>query len=342
MRLYKRFARRHLAIVCLSLVSLVVAACGSSSSESNSAQASGAKPLSIQNIWVKGDTSLAGVWLAAARGYFAKAGVDPVIAPSDGTLDPRQLVLAGQADAGIDSLTAILQAKAQGAPVKLLGCEYQRSPLTIIGLKSAGINSFHDLIGKKIGVYPTDVPLITAWLAANGISASQVHFVTTATSIAPLLAHRIDALEGYATHEVLILQKMHVAITPLSASDNNFPLPDYCLFTTAANVTKYGPLFKAFMAASAKGWQLAKTSPAAAVNAVLALQSGATRAETTQEIKADMSGYIQSDTANPTPVWTITAQQVDAVSRHLVQVGALKKVVTAAQVLDTSFLPRSN
>jgi len=108
------FRRRLLVVLCIAAgVSVVITAVAIANTSR-----SVLTRFTVQGVWVKGDTSLAGIWLADKRGYFARQGIDLSVRPG-GTLDPIQIVLAGSTNAGIQALPALLAARAKGAPVKI-------------------------------------------------------------------------------------------------------------------------------------------------------------------------------------------------------------------------------
>ncbi len=295
--------------------------------------------LKIQGVWVKGDTSLAGVWLAEKRGYFANSGLDVSVTPG-GNLDPIQIVLAGSADVGIQSLPALLAARSKGAPLKIFACEFRKSPYSLIGRVDAGIKRFSDLRGKKIGTDAQDLLTVLAWLQANGISKNDVKIVITGFDLTPLLTKRVDAKLGYATNEGLILKDMHIPVTVMVAADNGFPLPDYCFFTTDKGFSKHSTEIKSFLAGARKGWLAARANPSAATDAVLALQSGAKRKVVLREIKLDISGFILNP-AQKGPLFSVSPASIAKISSLLRKVGFIKKPVAPSEIYDGSLIPTS-
>src|SRR5437667_10849184 len=69
--------------------------------------------VTLQSKWVV-QSQFAGYYVAAAKGYYRQAGLDVTIKPGGPDISPEQVVLAGQADFGIDWMPSLLSFRDRG------------------------------------------------------------------------------------------------------------------------------------------------------------------------------------------------------------------------------------
>src|SRR5881275_774909 len=69
--------------------------------------------VTLQSKWVV-QSQFAGYYVAAAKGYYKDAGLDVTIKPGGPDISPEQVVLAGQADFGIDWMPSLLSFRDKG------------------------------------------------------------------------------------------------------------------------------------------------------------------------------------------------------------------------------------
>ncbi len=201
----------------------------------------------------------AGYYAALAQGYYQAAGLDVEIIPCQPGEDGVQKVLQGKAEFGVGS-TELLLLREQGAPVVALAVIFQHSPLALMTLKQSGLQSIHDLVGRKIMIEPGSSELY-AYLREEGISSDKFTLLPHGFNIKDLLAGNVDALSTYVTDEPFELRKAgqeYVLYSPRAAGidfygDN--------LFTTESQLKLKPKIVKAFREASLKGWEYAMQHP---------------------------------------------------------------------------------
>lgn len=336
--------RGRLGVALLATVALSAGlyACGGGDSTSSSSSGGDeVQTLSLQGVWVPGDTSLGGMWVAEEKGYLEEEGVKIDYKPG-GTVEPTQLVLGGSSDIGINAATSLLQARAKGAPIKVFGCGFQNSPLGIVTHKDKGIDTFADLKGRKIGVDSISQPLLEAFLLANGIKADEVHLTTIAAGLGQFLSNQVEAQLSYINSEPRILEEEGVEINVFAAGENNFELPDYCFF--AAEKTLKDPAkreaIEAFMRATTKGWEDVEADPAAAAATVASLQKGADKKLVQSELEEDVKHFIVAPGSSQ-PIFGVTIDQFETLIEQLHASGFLAEdeEVTAEELLEPSLIP---
>ena len=153
-------------------------------------------PPSAGNMWFD---------LAKAQGWDKEFGIDLNIERATGTSAVTALVVGGGADIGGGAPDALMNAAAQGQ--ELVAIWKVQPPgsavFWVLGRKDAGITSWKDLKGKKIGIlgpasatkFSTDLMLF-----ANGVDPKDVEYVSlggVGAYVEALKAKRVDAVGSW-------------------------------------------------------------------------------------------------------------------------------------------------
>ncbi|MDI2099130.1 ABC transporter substrate-binding protein [Ruicaihuangia caeni] len=211
--------------------------------------------LSIQLSWVK-IVEFAGEYFADDRGYFEDAGFSSVNLIA-GPAPTAAIVASGQAMVGISDPTRIAPAIAnEGAPVKIIANQYQKSPFTIMSLADkANITKPEDLIGKRIGIQTGNEPLFYALLDANDIDHDDVTIVPVEYDPSPLTTGDVDGFLAYVTNEAVILESQGYDVANLLYADNGLPVVAKSIVVSQDSIDNNRDALKAFLYASILGWK---------------------------------------------------------------------------------------
>lgn len=202
----------------------------------------------------------AGYYAAQALGFYRQAGLDVQIKPVDLNNDPSAEVISGRAEFGIAS-TDLLLMRDRKQPVVALASIFQHSPYVLLAMRRQGIESVHDLVGKKVLIDPFATEVL-AYLKTMGVPLERLQLIRANDySYQDLLSGRADAYAGYLTNDPYYLEKNeadYLSFIPRSAGidfygDN--------LFTTEQQIKQFPARVAAFRQASLKGWQYAVTHP---------------------------------------------------------------------------------
>lgn len=223
------------------------------------------------------DGSNAAFFLAAAKGYFAEAGVEATLDPSRGAGDSIQRVASETYDFGFSDFTVLVQFAArnpQNAPIAVAAL-YTRSPISIISLAKAGIAKPKDLEGKKLGAPPTDAGflLLPAFVQATGIDRSkiQVDAIDLSLREAALAQGRVDAVTGFDSTTLFNLLRVGIRredVRFLYFSDHNLDFYSNGLVVSRKFLRENEKLVPGVVAAFVKAWRDAIAKPEDAVNAL--------------------------------------------------------------------------
>jgi ABC-type nitrate/sulfonate/bicarbonate transport system substrate-binding protein len=210
------------------------------------------------------NTEFAGSYLAASKGYYAKAGLDVTILPGEG-VDVEGIVGAGKALVGDSNADTCSAAVAQGADLKIIGAKYQKNPFCIISSAKKPITTPKELIGKKVGINAYNFTGWSTFLAVNGISPSQVHTVNEGYTSGPqpLADGRVDAWMGFITNEPTVLELGGFPVHTFLLAEFGYEVYADIYETTSSAITEHKDELVEFLRAERQGWEADIANPAA-------------------------------------------------------------------------------
>ena len=181
-----------------ALMSLIVASLWFGCESSPQTEDRG-KPFKFLLDWQAEPTYL-GIYLAKARGGFARLGLDVEIVQSWGANAAASAVAAGDYEIATASGGATVIASSNGARLVSTAVLYPRLPTVIYGLAAQGVHAPGDLVRKKVGVYEQSINKneFEAFLKLTGIAANDVELVSISGPDIPILLDgQADAVLHY-------------------------------------------------------------------------------------------------------------------------------------------------
>ncbi len=91
------------------------------------------------------------IFVAHILGYYEEAGIKLAILEPNDPSDVTEIVGLGHVDFGVKAMIHTTAARAKGYPVKSIGTLLDEPPTGLVALKSSGIQSFQDIVGKRVG-----------------------------------------------------------------------------------------------------------------------------------------------------------------------------------------------
>lgn len=139
------------------------------------------------------------VYVAAAKGYFRRAGFDVSITAGNGSEDNMKLIAAGKVDyAPVDISAAVVARANDGLPVKIVSVVHQHTLSAEFAVAGGPVKRAADLSGKKIGDFPGSTTEVMFPLFAKkiGIAPGSVTFVPANPQTEPALlaSGKLDAV----------------------------------------------------------------------------------------------------------------------------------------------------
>jgi ABC-type nitrate/sulfonate/bicarbonate transport system substrate-binding protein len=330
----------------LATAPALLAACGSSSSKtttptSTSAGAaptgSATTPVALQFVYLK-NVQFAGSFFADTRGYYAANGLKVDLLSGGPNLVVEPVVVSGKALVAISHTNEAVQAIINGAPIKIIGAGYQKNPFCIVSRASDPIVNPQGLIGRKVGVSASNVPIWQSFLKANHIDESKITVVTVQFDPTPLASKEIDGLVGFYTNEPILLNTKGVPTHAYLLNDYGYPLLEelYIVRTADLNDATKRKQIVGLMTAESKGWQDALNDAQTAATLATNTYGKDLHLDLNQQVlesKAQNDLVADADTAAHGLFW-MTPEKVTATINSL----AIGGVVATASIFTNEIL----
>jgi NitT/TauT family transport system substrate-binding protein len=224
----------------------------------------------LQLGWIA-NVENAGEYVAEDKGYYTDENLDLTITPGGPSTTVEPLVASGKALVGLSSVDIIARARAEGAPLVIIGSTLQVNPMSIMSLASSPINSLDDLKGKRLCIQTSGVSVMDGVLSANDISKDDVEYVTADFDPSPLVAGDCDAFVSFLNNQPVTLKLQGVDTVTFPLSDYGYNAWGDVLFTTeeALADSTQREAVKGILAGTIKGWDDALADPDAAAELVV-------------------------------------------------------------------------
>ena len=282
-------SRWIVGVAALAVASAAVTAAGAT------ARTASARSLTHVTLQLKSPTraEFAGYYEAKAKGFYKAAGLDVTIRPGGAAVAPEQAVASGKAQFGVDWLSSLMFARAQGNPLVSVAQVFGRSGMALLTWKDTGLNTIAKLRHKKVSnwLFGAQYGLFAA-LAKNGMDPEHnkgVTIVQQPPTMDFFLHRQVDAASAMtydelgqvlesknpSTGKLYTLKDLNViklqSIGAGVLEDNIFSSSHY--LKSAA----HRAVAQRFIAASLKGWIYCRDRQAACVKTVLKSGKGLRR-----------------------------------------------------------------
>ena len=259
------------------LLTLVLVAPGYGARRLMTAAASG-KPAHLRSLtlWLDWypNSDHVGIYVAIAKGYYARQGLAVQARVPSGAADALKLVAHGTGDIAISYEPDVLLARAQGVPVVATAAIVQRPLNCVMALRSSDITRPRQLQGKTVGIagLPSDYTDIAAVVRDDGGNPRRVKTVVVNYALLQaLLTKRVDAVEGvYWTWEALQARQRGYPVNVMHLERYGVPIYDELVFATATRqLQREAATLRAFQRATFEGYAYAIAHPAEATRILL-------------------------------------------------------------------------
>lgn len=235
------------------------------------------RAIKVNPSWLlQGDN--APLTMAIQNGYFASEGLDVTIERGYGSADTITKVAAGQFDIGFGDLYSMIEfnAKNPNDAVVAVAVPYNRSPFSIVTLKSSGIDDPKELEGKKLGAPAGDAPrkLWPVFAQQVGVQPDSVEWITMEPKLREtfLVKGDVDAVSGFVTSVVPSLAKAGKSTDDLNIfyyTENGLELYGNAILVKKSFLEQNPDLVRGFLRAYFKGLQDTLKDPTAGLESVV-------------------------------------------------------------------------
>ncbi len=284
-------------------------------------------------------------FLGKERGYFDAEGIDLDIQEGRGSGPTIQAVAAKSVPFGYADVGTMIKVAAKGAPVRAVGVALQKSPMSVMGLSEKNIRKPEDIKGKIVAVTPGD-SMSQIWplfLKKTGLKESDFRTVAGdgQTKLNAVINGQADLLLGYLMDQNIKIQdatKKPVTVIPFADYGVNMVVSG--VIAHRDTLKDKPDLVRRFMRAATRAFEDAKTSPEAAVDAMLkANAKSGVRDSLIVGLKLTTPLYHTPETAKLRP-FRVSAKDMTESFNMLVEYGGLDKSAGKAEDYYTNeFLP---
>jgi diguanylate cyclase (GGDEF)-like protein len=216
--------------------------------------------IDLQLRWLP-QFQFAGYYAAVEKGFYAEEGLNVRLRTGAPDRQPVSEVLSGRAQYA-EGNSEILLARLQGKPVVALAAIFQHSPSVLLALRSSGIESAHDLIGKKVMFMDSrSDPDFLTMLLNEDISPKQLTILPSSYNFEDLLSGKVDAFNSYLTNEPYFLKQRNIDYTVINPRNYRVDFYSDILFTSEEEVRTHPGRVEAVRRATLKGWRYAMHHP---------------------------------------------------------------------------------
>jgi ABC-type nitrate/sulfonate/bicarbonate transport system substrate-binding protein len=243
---------------------IVLSSCGSSPAPTDGGNLG---TVGMQLVFIK-NVQFAGSYFADSKGYWKSRGLTVDLLPGGPNATVEPIVQSGKALVGIAHTAQAVQAIINGADLKIIGAGFQKNPFVLISRSDAPIKNPNELAGKKIGVQSNDLPVFTAFLAANKIDQSTFTIVPLQSDPSPLANGEVNGIMGFYSNEPNTLRLKGVEPYVMRLDDFGYVLMEEVYIAKQASLddqTKRAQIV-ALMQGESLGWTDALADPQAAAD----------------------------------------------------------------------------
>ncbi|MEU6227035.1 ABC transporter substrate-binding protein [Streptomyces sp. NPDC047042] len=321
----------------------LLAACGDSDSSSSASSAPSSGPgrfgeLTLRLSWIK-NVEFAGSYIADSKGYYTAEGFSKVTLIGGGpSATPMETdVVTKKALVAISAPDITGAAVAKGAPLKIIGAQFQKNPFCIMSMTKNAIVKPEDMYGKKIGVQAGNESVWAAYIKATGLDESKITKVPVQFDPLPLTQGTVDGWFSFVTNEPNTLRLKGFKVSTMLLADTGYPLVSETYCVRQETIDNQRDLLKAFLRAEIKGWKANIADPA--LGAKLAAETygkglGLTTEEQTLESKDESKLMVSADTKK-SGLFTVTPELIEENIKTL-KYGGLD--LTADKLFDLSII----
>lgn len=281
----------------------------------------------------------AGEVTAIEKGFFKEEGLDVELRPGGREFDAIRTVPAGSDDIGVSSPDQIIMAREKGMPVKAFLAIMQENPVSIVSLKSSGIEKPEDLIGKKAAIsYGTNVEIeYRALMRKLNLDMSKVEEFPYKFDMSILWHGTVDFVPGYTVNNPIISKLKGFDVNVMELSDYGISWYGNMYFTTEKYMNEHPDILKKYCRAVSRGWEYALEHPDEAVQFLVKHNP---KADTTfqKEIMKLLPKYLTSkDTKEHSFGW-MSKEKWEEIQNELLEQEFVKKTSEPSNYFTNKFV----
>lgn len=211
-----------------------------------------------------------GAYVAQAKGFFAREGLDVTIEHSPGRGEHLQLTTLGEVHVTTQDAAVLLKRRADpGLPLVSIALIGQRGQQAFAALASSGIETPADWQGRLVGYKGTPPPDIFAMMAAVGVNPDLVELVNVGFDPRVLTEGQVDVYPVFKSNEPFLIRSWGYALTIWDPADYGVPTLGLAYVTSEETLKEHPEMLTRFLRATLDGIKYASEHIDEAVEIVL-------------------------------------------------------------------------
>lgn len=216
--------------------------------------ANGLKPLSMQSPWIN-DAEFIGYFIGLTNGYYRDQGLDYQYLSGGPTKVADQVLATRNAMVALTNPeTTVNMILKEKIPFKIIGTQYQKSPLGVVSLAKNKITSPKDLIGRRVAVPDANQITLDAFLRLNQVDPKSVKTVPYAYDPTPLVEGKVDATVDFVTNVPFSIRQAGEEPSSFLFYDFGFKVFMDTVVVLEETIASSRDALVGFLRASRKGW----------------------------------------------------------------------------------------
>jgi len=287
----------------------------------------------------------AGFFVAKAKGWYRQAGLDVTINEGSGSTLTAQSVASGQDTFGYVAPSALINARAAGAPLVMVADLIQRDLASVLVLANSPIRNLRELEGKTCGITSFGyinkvIPAVFEKYGWNWDAVRKVTMTSAAIDTA-LATGQVDAqCEGL--WNFIYLRNRGIQTRRFVVADYGINLMSHGIIANTNLVSSNPKLVNKFVKVTLKGyqWAVKNPGPAAAITGRLG-NNNYTTVEDKQGQLDILKNYFHTTATKKKPVgWMARADWFNTVNLMVKYLGLRRSSVPGVNELFTNrFIP---
>jgi len=225
--------------------------------------------IKMQLSW-KHQFQFAGYYAAVEKGFYKARGLNvELLEGGPGVACNEEALLADvQYCNGTGS---VVKQRIDGEAIVVLASTIQHSPAVLVTLKSSGLLTPRDLIGKRVETMLAGEPIpeIKAMFQREGVGLAQLDNRENSLGVDALLNKQVDAQYVFLTNEIYKLDSLGIDYRIISPKNYGINFYGDALFTSESEVSKHPERVKKFLQASIEGWTYAMANKSEVAQIIL-------------------------------------------------------------------------
>jgi len=335
------YKKRHMKRYSIGflLCALLITACGKEDGDIKAAAdgADGkvsAKVTTVLNWFAQSEHG--GLYTALEEGIYKEAGLEMTLQPGGPQISATQIVASGKAEFGMGQADEILMARQNGIPVVAVFAIFQKSPQGLMVHSDANVDSMEGLKGKTVYVAGAAAYWEYMKKAFNLEDTTQMAYTG---SMAPFLADKNVAQQGYVTSEPFEMKQQSVDVDFLLNADYGYAPYGNVLYTTEEYLEKNPDVVKAYVEATAKGFESFKMNYEQIIPAIQKANPDMSAEKLTFAAETMIPLVFEGD-AETHGVGYMTKERWEELAKQMTDIGMLKSMPDVTEAYTIQFFTK--